>query len=421
MILFYSKTNKFVKKKMHVRIDQPKQAHRNHQKGILILARASIDKILHTFLYSTILAQARMRYCGGIMSENERLDGELAEAAKKLSSLGAKKGGEARALSLTPEKRSEIARNAVMKRWESNKGESLPIATYGSPDRPLKIGGAEIPCYVLDNGKRVLVQGAMLTALDMKQGTAGRGTGDRLLKFLSTRSIKPFADKYLNNMIIEPIKFRTAGGNIAHGYEATILADICDAVLEARKEGKLNYQQEHIARQCEILVRGFARVGIIALVDEVTGYQDKRTKEALQQILEQFIAKELQPWVKTFPDDFYKEIFRLNGWPFNTNSIKKRPGVIGTWTNDIVYARLAPGVREELHRIAERDEKGRPKHKLFQRLTESTGHPKLREHLVVVTTLMKAAGNWKEFKRMIQRALPAYNTNLELPLDEENG
>ena len=73
-------------------------------------------------------------------------------------------------------------------------------------------------------------------------------------------------------LIENPIKFRhSGGGGIAFGYPATILADICDVVLAARQAGELQKQQEHIAQQCEILVRGFARVGIIALVDEATG------------------------------------------------------------------------------------------------------------------------------------------------------
>jgi hypothetical protein len=352
--------------------------------------------------------------------DNKESGTPVNEAAKTLSLLGAQKGGEARALSLTPERRSEIARKAVLARWEKDKpGEILPKAIYGSPDHPLKIGRLEIPCYVLDDGKRVLVHGGMLTALDMKIGTAGRGAGDRLNKFLATKSVKPFADKYLGGMIITPIKFRIPTGQIAHGYEATILADICDAVLEARKENKLNYQQEHIAKQCEILVRGFARVGIIALVDEATGYQDKRTKEALAKILEEFIAKELRPWIKTFPDDYYKEIFRLNRWPFIESGFKKRPGVIGKWTNDVIYDRLAPGVKDELHRIAERDDSGRPKHRLFQRLTENMGHPKLKEHLAAVIALMKAADDWGGFKKMANRALPAYGRTLDLPYDME--
>ncbi|MGD0625062.1 MAG: P63C domain-containing protein [Thermodesulfobacteriota bacterium] len=343
---------------------------------------------------------------------------DISSAAQTISHLGASKGGIARSLILSKEQRSEIARKAVLARWQRAGVEALPKALYGSPDRPLKLGGAEIPCYVLDDKKRVLVQGAMFSALNMKQGTAGRGPGDRLVKFLSTKSIKPFTNDKLLDVIKNPIKFRIPSG-IAHGYEATILADICEAVLEARKEDKLHYQQEHIAIQCEILVRSFARVGIIALVDEATGFQDLRTKEALQEILEQFVAKELQPWVKTFPDDYYKEIFRLNSWPFTTKAVSgKRPPLIGVWTNDIVYDRLAPQVREELHRLAERDEKGRPKHKLFQRLTEGIGHPRLREHLSAVLAVMKISGNWREFKRLLQKALPAYNTNYELPLRE---
>lgn len=75
----------------------------------------------------------------------------------------------------------------------------------------------EIPCYVLEDEKRVLVQGAMLTALDMSQGTAGRGGCDRIAKFLATKSIKPYADKYLGDVIISPIKFKTPTGSIAHG------------------------------------------------------------------------------------------------------------------------------------------------------------------------------------------------------------
>lgn len=210
------------------------------------------------------------------------------------------------------------------------------------------------------------------------------------------------------------MRFRTPKGAIAYGYEATVLADICEAILAARKAGVLQKQQNHIAERAELLVRGFARVGIIALVDEATGFQDDRTKEALQEILEKFIAKELRPWVKTFETNYYKEIFRLNKWEFKPSSVK-RPGVIGHWTNNIIYDRLAPGVREELHRLAERDEKGRLKHKLFQRLTEGTGHPKLREHLSAAIALMRASSSWNGFWRLIDRALPRYGKTKLLP------
>jgi len=327
---------------------------------------------------------------------------------------GRAKGGKARASVLTPEKRKEIAKHAAIVRWS----EPILKATHGSPDSPLRIGDMEIPCYVLEGGKRVLVQGAVLNALDMKQGTAGRGGGDRITKFLSTKSIKPFADKYLSDVIITPIKFRVPIGGIAHGYEATILADICDIVLEARKTGALHYQQEHIAKQCEILVRGFARVGIIALVDEATGYQKDRARDALAKILESFIAKELRPWVKTFESDYYQELFRLRGLNYPTDTVQK-PLYFGILTNDIVYKRLAPGVLEELKRVVEKNEKGRPKNKLFQRLTDNVGYPKLREHLASVVTIMKLSEAYHDFLNKLDRIHPRYNRTLLLPFDYE--
>lgn len=95
-----------------------------------------------------------------------------------------------------------------------------------------------------------------MTALDMSQGTAGRGGGDRLAKFAATKSISPFVSNDLAEVIKNPIIFQAPSGGKAYGYEATVLADLCDVVLEARKHGALHYQQEHIAERCESLVRG---------------------------------------------------------------------------------------------------------------------------------------------------------------------
>ena len=281
-------------------------------------------------------------------------------------------------------------------------------ATHGSADHPLRIGDVEIPCYILSDGRRVLVQGGMISALDMSQGTAGRGGGDRLGKFIRTKAIQPFVPGTLTDVITEPIKFRTPNGSIAYGYEATVLAELCDAVIRAKAEGKLNYQQEHIAIRCEILSRGFKLVGIIALVDEATGYQADRARYALAKILEQFINKELARWAKTFPDEFYQQLFRLRGW--KSEDVSRRPQIAGRLTNDIVYERLAPGVLDKLREITPKDDKGRRKHKYHQRLTQDVGYPALREHLYAVIALMKASNTWESFYRMIQRALPKYTS-----------
>lgn len=200
--------------------------------------------------------------------------------------------------------------------------------------------------------------------------------------------------------------------------KATVLADICEAVLQARADGKLMHQQGNIAKRCEILVRGFARVGIVALVDEATGFQEVRARQALEKILEKFISDELLKWAKMFPDEFYKQMARLRGLQYSEIATK-RPPYIGRLTNDLVYERLAPGVLEELKRKNPKDEKGRRRHKHFQYLTEDIGNPRLREHLWAVISLMRASSNWKNFYSLLNRAFPKYEDHPKLFIEYE--
>ena len=295
--------------------------------------------------------------------------------------------------------------------------QEIVKATHGAPDRPLKIGNLEIQCYVLEDDRRVLVQGGLINALDISHGGSGGRGGDRLAKFVGGDRLKPFINQSISDRTASPILFKTTSGNMAYGYEATLLADLCDSVLEAKEQGKLQKQQEHIAKRCQILMRGFARIGIVALVDEVTGFQEVRDRLALQQILEKYISKELLAWAKRFPDDFYIELFRLRGWQWKGMKVN-RPSVVGNWTNDLVYERIAPGVLAELKKITPRDEKGRTKHRFHQRLTEEVGHPALANHLHATIALMRAFPTWGAFYRAIQRAFPKPGEQAELALDE---
>lgn len=330
--------------------------------------------------------------------------------------VGRARGGKARAAALTPERRKEIAMSAVKAKSEL---KALPKATHDSADHPLKIGGVEISCYVLEDGMRVLSQRGLQSGVGMSTGGGSAGE-QRLASFavsiakkaiensdLSARSMA-LAEKLRN-----PIAFRAPGqGSPANGYEATVLADLCDVILAARAEGILQKQQEHIANQAEVLVRGFARVGIIALVDEATGYQKDRAKDALAKILEAYVAKELQPWVKTFPLDYYEQMCRLRGLPFPPEG-NTYPAYFGTLTNNIIYDRLAPGLRKELKQQAAKDDK---KGRLHQRLTTDIGHPKLRERLASVVTAMKLSSGYDDFMDKIDRIHPKYGETMKLDL-----
>ena len=337
------------------------------------------------------------------------------EAAKQLSQLGAAKGGTARAKSLSPEDRSRIAREAVEARWrKAGRLVETPQATHGSPDSPLVIANVELQCYVLSDGTRVLTQAGFLEALGRhrKANVRKEGSEEGTPPILQGKALNPFISKELLEKS-RPIKFRTPHGVVASGYRAEILPQVCELYLTARDQGVLPTNQAHVAKQSEILVRGLANVGIIALVDEATGYQADRARDALAKILDAFVTKELRKWVRTFPAEFYQEMFRLRKIPY-TGSVKK-PQYIGHLTNDLVYARLAPGVLEELRRVTPRTENGKLKHRLFQRLTDDIGHPKLREHLASVIALMRAADTWEQFISMIDRSLKRYKV---LPLFE---
>lgn len=327
------------------------------------------------------------------------------------------KAAHARAEILAPERRAEIARNAAIARWgNSDETADLPTVICGSADRPLTLGGVEIPCYVLNDRRRVLVQRGLQMSIGMSTSGGSEGA-QRLALFIEGLAKKGVNCNDLALRIRSPVLFRPNVGGRAYGYEATIINDICDAVLEARRIKALAPQQKRFALQCEALLSDLARRGIIALVDEATGYDRIKTRESIEQILEKFVAKILQPYVRTFPEEYYQHIYRLNNWPYNPDS-SKRPGIVGHWTNDIVYARLAPAVLEELQKQIPRDEKGRLKNKLFQMLTSDVGHPKLKEHFRDVLTLMRAARTWKEFYFILNRSLPRFTDTLELPFDD---
>lgn len=318
---------------------------------------------------------------------------------------------------MTPEQRQAQAQKAAAARW--GRGSVLK-ATHGSPDQPLKIGDVEIDCYVLEDDTRVVTQRSMIKAMGLTRGGV-RGdyeverAGAELPRFATQIWIKEHLSNELEVALRSPILFKLPSA-IAYGYPATILADLCDAILKARDFGSTGPRQAGIVKQADILLRGFARVGVVALVDEATGYQRDRAKDALAKILEAFIAKELQAWVQTFPAEFYEQMFRLRGLEFPRASVQ-RPRYFGLLTNEVVYKRLAPGVLSELKRVTPRNEDGRPAAKYFQSLTSNVGYPKLKEHLGAVVALMKISKTWEGFLNLLNEHYPRYGDTVMLPMD----
>jgi hypothetical protein len=333
------------------------------------------------------------------------------------------KGGMARAAALSAEERKTIAKEAALARWHSD----IPRATH---EGPLEIDHLVLQCAVIEGGQRLLSEASSLRALGLQpSGTTFKtsilsGVDEetvRLPMFVSGLNLRPFIDNELMNLLTQPVLYRSKkGGKPARGLDATLIPRVCEVWLRARESGVLKSNQLGIAARAEALMRALAKTGIIALVDEATGYQEVRDRQALQAILDAFLRKEFAAWAKRFPDEYFQEIFRLRGWRWD--ELRKKSGkgqgprVIGKYTNDIVYSRLAPGILEELQRINPPNDAGQRKVKHHQFFTEDVGHPALAQHVSNVLTLLRASKSWEEFQALLNRALPRKTDLKDLPL-----
>jgi P63C domain len=282
------------------------------------------------------------------------------------------------------------------------------------------LGGVNIPCYVLDNGERVLSQRGFFDVLGL------RSSGSTMERFIRRTQLESHLAPEALDELRHPLRMQPPrGGPQAFAYGGPLLIDVSNAVLSSHDKGTVDKAYDGQVIRAHVIVRATAKVGIIALIDEATGYEKERAANSLAQILEAFVAKELQPWVKTFPADFYAELFRLRGLPFPDGKVQ-RPQFFGHLTNDIIYRRLAPGVLESLKHVTPKNAQGKRKNKLFQMLTSNLGYPALREHIGAVVTMMQLSKKYGDFKETLDRLRPAYGPTMPLPfpsgeLDDDSG
>lgn len=300
--------------------------------------------------------------------------------------------------------------------------EKLLKAIAGAKDTPLMLGDVKLECYVLEDGTRVFSGNGMQKALKFPSSAGGSA----LVKMLNAGKLsEKLTDDILFKLSDRKQFIRPgAGGKLSatYGYDATLLIDVCNLLISARDADVLTTRQEEYAKIAQTIISSVAKVGIIGLIDEATGYQYNREQDELQKILKAYIAEELLPWQKRFPDVFYKELFRLNGWDFTVKGIKKRPGVIGKWTNTLIYEQLPQGILAELKVKTPKSEKGNKTSRYHQYLTLDVGEPNLTAQIGQVVTLFQLSDNmahmWQQFEKLKMRQLG----QLEIPFTfDDNG
>jgi P63C domain len=362
------------------------------------------------------------------MKKKQRL---ASEAAKALSDLGA-----AKASVLTDVERKEIARKAAEARWGPRKDKAtskkeeqlLSTATVAdssqtivdatehseagpAPDRELlpypmfrgtlPMGDVEMECHVLNNGARVLTQREVVRVL-----TGGRESGN-LQRYLDRNPLTA------RDFELGPtIRFSVPGtGMVSIGHEATSLIDVCDRYVQARYENLLKPSQYKLADQAKIVIRSCAKVGIIALIDEATGFQKFRAENALRLKFQAFIADEIQEWAIMFPQEFWVELARLEGVHYSPRS---RPLRWGKYVMMFVYDAIDPDIGNWL-----RQNNPDPHYKKnHHQWLKEFGREKVHDQITKVVTIMKLCRDMTDFRAKFAHVIK--KTPLQLSFEDFN-
>lgn len=278
----------------------------------------------------------------------------------------------------------------------------MKVISYGKWQIDDKIS---IDCYVTEDKQRLL----SLRGTARAMGLSGGGSV-ALVRNLKANYLQPYLSDELKEWIKKSDQgelYKIKGYRVAFiPFEATLFVDVCKAYVATKNDGVFDgdgwEKQSELADKLLAIMSAFAKTGIIALIDEITEYQELRKKDELQELLAKFVRKEYLPWTKRFPNEFYEEMYRLKGWDYNGNA--KTP-LVGKITNYLVYDLMPEGVLEELRKRNPVDEKiHRRRYKHHQFLTEETGVEYLDKHLLSVLTLMRGFDTWDEFDKAFRKS-----------------
>jgi hypothetical protein len=271
----------------------------------------------------------------------------------------------------------------------------------------MTLGEYELPCYVLNNEKRVLAQNKVVTLI-----TGGRESGD-LGRYLRAQAIQPLLPAKLQGNYKDNILIFKAGTNMIYGIEGSDIIDICKAYLKARQEGTLSPQQAKLAEQSEMFVMACAKTGIDAIIDEATGYDYFRKAGDLQEKFKAYLQDEYREWTLTFPRQFFNQLYKLEGKvpPINYQPYPKR---FGKYVMNFIYDTLDPEIADYLRENNPNPEGKHHHHQLFN----DFGYNTLQDHIMSVLGIMKASINLERFNENIAIAFPNTRTRRAIRLNK---
>jgi P63C domain len=313
-------------------------------------------------------------------------------------------GGKARAEILPPERKREIAQKAAIARW------GIRAIYKGNFQQEL---GIDVDCFVLDDVQKtaVISQTGMARALGLSP------RGNALPRFLSSKAMVTVGAE-LRRKIENPLKFQwgNTGAETAamtvHGFDATLLIDLCNAITTAEADQKLSARYHNIANQAHIILGASGKLGITRLVYAISGYNP--TTEEVIAAFKLYIQEEARKYEPEFPTELYMEWHRLYNLAIPDRG---KPWHFKYLTVSHVYYPLAKSSGRILTLLrALRSKDGNQKKKLFQFLND-IGARALRIQLGRVLEMAESSPNKTEYeKKIIDRFGGQQQLELVLPI-----
>lgn len=254
--------------------------------------------------------------------------------------------------------------------------------------------GIDVDCYVLNDELKtaVISQRGMGEAIGLGQG------GSRLPKFIQGQKIGPYVGHELRAKLANPIIFQgvAVGTNVAppkiHGYDVTILIDVCKAITTAEADGKLLKSQANIARQAHVILSASAKAGIKGLVYALSGYD--ATREQVIAAFKMYVRQEAREYEKEFPDQLYAEWYRLYDLP---KPAKNKPWKFMHLTMGHVYYPLAKSNGKILKLT--KNQRGEKTHKRLHQFLSEIGVKALRQQLGQLLGIARISQSKEEYER----------------------
>lgn len=113
--------------------------------------------------------------------------------------------------------------------------------------------------------------------------------------------------------------------------------------------------------------------------------------------IKNFVLITAKMYKATFPQVYYKEMFRLKGWKIEGTSIYRKPWLVAKYTVEVIYGRFTKDILMAIELQNPYIVQGVRGFKHFQYLNEK-GQNKLEQFIYEAVEVMKDSSSWYEFR-----------------------